>query len=304
MRNSVLNLSAGEVVEVLSKEEISASLDESCRLEHLPFTPEMWRFCGKRFRILSRPERIFVEGIGTRKISHTVILEKVACDGSHHRGCARTCQLLWKEAWLKRVDPKTMTSLTFLPQVNGGSGMTIGEGTCQSANLIEATTPLFWDRGIGKTFRFLVAWAGALRMSIKPTAVREKRKKIAGSLKKTPTLSLQLQPGELVEVRSEKEILETLDTEGRNRGLGFGQEMLKFCGKQYRVSRRVEKAVSEINGEMREVSNTVILEEVTCDGSAHGMCLRNCFCLWREIWLRRVEPTLKQKSATQVSDTA
>jgi hypothetical protein len=157
MRTSVLNLSPGEVVEVLSKEEIFASLDESCRLEHLPFTPEMWGFCGKRFRILSHPERIFVEGIGFRKISHTVILEKVACDGSHHRGCGRNCQLLWKEAWLKRADPKTMTSLTLLPQVNGSSGVTIGEGTCQSANLIKATTPLFWDRGIGKTFRFLVA---------------------------------------------------------------------------------------------------------------------------------------------------
>jgi len=37
----------------------------------------------------------------------------------------------------------------------------------------------------------------------------------------TPTESLGLQPGELVRVKSHEQILRTLDTLGRNRGMGW-----------------------------------------------------------------------------------
>jgi hypothetical protein len=30
------------------------------------------------------------------------------------------------------------------------------------------------------------------------------------------------------------------------------------------------------------------LEGVTCDGKAHSGCPRTCYCLWREIWLERI----------------
>jgi len=103
--------------------------------------------------------------------------------------------------------------------------------------------------------------------------------------------ALNLQPGELVEVLSEKEIFSTLDSEGKLKGLRFTPEMRKYCGKRFRVYKRLEKIILETTGELRTIKTpTVILEGVFCDGEAHGGCDRSCFCFWREAWLRRVKP--------------
>lgn len=100
---------------------------------------------------------------------------------------------------------------------------------------------------------------------------------------------LSLQPGELVEVRSVKEIFDTLDAKGNLRGLRFVPEMVKFCGKRFRVYKRLDKIILEATGELRRIKTpTVLLEEVFCDGTAHGGCDRSCFCFWREQWLKRV----------------
>jgi hypothetical protein len=108
---------------------------------------------------------------------------------------------------------------------------------------------------------------------------------------------LDLQPGELVEVRSEEEIRKTVDGAGRNRGLTFTAEMLEYCGRRFRVFKRVQKICLEgIPGEMRQLKNTVILEGVICNGGSRG-CDRSCFLFWREAWLRRVndnDPELRQ----------
>jgi hypothetical protein len=101
--------------------------------------------------------------------------------------------------------------------------------------------------------------------------------------------SLDLQVGELVEVRSVKEIFTTLDNQGKLRGLRFTPEMVRFCGKRFRVYRKLDKIILEATGELRKIKiPTVLLEGVFCDGSAHGGCDRSCFCFWREAWLRRV----------------
>ena len=63
-----------------------------------------------------------------------------------------------------------------------------------------------------------------------------------GDLTRTPTERLDLQPGELVEVKSNEEILATLN--GRmNRGLGFSPEMVKFCGQRFRVDGRISQII-------------------------------------------------------------
>ena len=98
---------------------------------------------------------------------------------------------------------------------------------------------------------------------------------------------LKLKPGELVKIRSEKEILATLDSKGKYKRLSFMPEMLKFCGKKFRVLKRIDNYIVEGLG-MRKLKNTVILDGVFCDGSWHGKCDRTCFCLWREKWLKRV----------------
>jgi hypothetical protein len=100
--------------------------------------------------------------------------------------------------------------------------------------------------------------------------------------------SLGLQPGDIVEVKSEEEIRRTLDSTGKNRGLGFMPEMWEYCGQRGRVFKRVEKVCLELQPRtVRAMKNTVILEGAFCKGSGIG-CDRACFYFWREIWLRRV----------------
>ncbi len=93
-------------------------------------------------------------------------------------------------------------------------------------------------------------------------------------------------PGDLVEVLSEVEILATLDENGTFEKLPFMPEMLKFCGKQFRVSRQAFKTCVD-DAEMREFDSTVFLEEVRCDGASHGGCGRACLIFWKSAWLRR-----------------
>jgi hypothetical protein len=108
----------------------------------------------------------------------------------------------------------------------------------------------------------------------------------AGNIEK---MNLGLKPGEWVEVKSQKEIFATLDRKGKLKGLAFNREMTKFCGKRFRVYKRLEKMILESTGELRRIRTpTVMLEGVFCDGEAHNKCDRSCFCFWREAWLRRV----------------
>jgi hypothetical protein len=97
---------------------------------------------------------------------------------------------------------------------------------------------------------------------------------------------LNLQPGELVEVKSEPEVRATLDEQGRHRGLLWMPGMARFCGKTYRVHKRVETIMLESTGELRKIRNTVLLADVMCE-NLYG-CDRSCFHYWREAWLRRV----------------
>lgn len=103
--------------------------------------------------------------------------------------------------------------------------------------------------------------------------------------------TLDLKPGDLVEVRPLEEIQATLDVNGKHRGLYFMRGMDLFCGKQFRVFKRVEKIMLETTGETRKIlTPTVFLEGCLCDGKAYGGCDRSCFCYWREVWLKRVTP--------------
>jgi hypothetical protein len=102
---------------------------------------------------------------------------------------------------------------------------------------------------------------------------------------------LNLRPGDWVEVRSVEEIFSTLDAREKLRGLRFTPEMQRFCGRRFKVYKKLERIILEATGELRKIrSSTYVLEGVFCDGSAHGGCDRSCFCFWREEWLKRVKP--------------
>jgi hypothetical protein len=99
-----------------------------------------------------------------------------------------------------------------------------------------------------------------------------------------------LRAGDIVEVRSEEEILQSLDADGKLGGLPFMPEMLGFCGRRYRVRARAHKACDTIDWQQfREMESTVHLEDLRCDGSAHGGCQAGCLLFWREAWLRPVD---------------
>jgi hypothetical protein len=123
---------------------------------------------------------------------------------------------------------------------------------------------------------------------------RNQRKLARASIEK---MNLGLMPGEWVEVKSMREIFATLDQNRKLKGLAFNREMAKFCGKRFRVYKRLEKIILESTGELRKIKTpTVMLEGVFCDGEAHDNCDRSCFCFWREAWLRRVDSDTKRSS--------
>jgi hypothetical protein len=114
-----------------------------------------------------------------------------------------------------------------------------------------------------------------------------------GQLTKTPSETLNLQPGELVQVKTREEIFATLDKNNRNRGLFFDIEEVGFCGGKYRVLQRVERIVNERTGKMTQLpGECIMLEGVTCRAlysDRRIFCPRSIHSFWREIWLRRAE---------------
>lgn len=101
--------------------------------------------------------------------------------------------------------------------------------------------------------------------------------------------SLNLQPGEWVQVRSIDEICVTLDDKGKYKGLYFMPEMEKFCGKKFKIFKRAEIIKLESTGEVRKLrSPSIFLEGVYCNGERHEGCDRSCFHFWREAWLKRI----------------
>jgi hypothetical protein len=97
--------------------------------------------------------------------------------------------------------------------------------------------------------------------------------------------TIDLKPGELIEVRSAAEIRSSLDRDGKLDGLPFMPEMLAFCGRRLRVSSRADNTCAF--GQPRRIEATVHLEQLRCDGSAHRGCEAGCLFLWKEAWLRR-----------------
>lgn len=115
--------------------------------------------------------------------------------------------------------------------------------------------------------------------------------------------SLNLEPGEWVEVRPLREIHKTLDAANKYRGLYFMPEMEAFCGGRFRVFKKVATIKLESTGEVRHLkSPTVFLEGAYCNGERHLGCDRACFHFWKEAWLKRIpgekalpEPATPQK---------
>ncbi len=307
-----LNLQAGEVVEVRSVEEILATLDTRGALDAVPFMPEMLPFCDKQFRVGKRSDKSCdtARKTGMRTTKGVVHLEDLRCGGTAHGGCEAGCLLFWKEEWLKRVSGGDRLAST--PPATGVGAPDLGplyaatqsappdeagEPTyaCQATEHPNYTTPLrpwslhYWrDVKCGNARWRDVLWT----MTVEAFNALQRRRNgityppVGGTLTKTPVASLNLVPGNLVQVKSREEILATLNVKERNRGLLFDREMVPFCGGTYRVERRVTKIIDEGTGKMMPMKgDCIVLEGVACEGRYNKLCPRAIVPYWREIWL-------------------
>jgi hypothetical protein len=296
----------GEGVEVLSAAEIFQTLDSNGTLDGLPFMPEMLEYCGQQFRINRRAEKTCVEcsgGYDFREFhwNDVFLLDGLRCSGVNHGGCQRGCLIFWKGAWLKKTGSNGLTVPVSLPSLEQKARLkTIsapGRYFCQSTELLRSTNSLPRSRRLWKCISEVRSGAVSLNQMLRMVVIPLSRKllrkfartKLVGPLTRTPTQSLALQSGDEVEIKSLEEIKQTLDQRGRNRGLVCDALLCTLRGKKYRVRNRLDRMILESTGEMRNMENTVILEDITCFcNNSIGGCPRQDFVYWREIWLERV----------------
>jgi hypothetical protein len=314
-----LHLVPGELVEVRLLEEIMGTLDEGGKRDALPFMPEMALWCGRQARVQRRVDKIYDWIIikGLRRMRDTVFLEGARCDGYAHDGCQADCQILWKEIWLRRVGGRgtrferagearkpglDLDRLASRTDADTAAPRYI----CQMTELPKATAPISWNDPrhylrdlLSGNVRPGPFWTG---LAIRIFNIAQRRsgrvqfpmRDHGGSPMTKTTASLDLRPGELARVKSKREIEATLDENFRNRGLWFDPDMMRFCGGEYRVLKRVSRQIEEKSGKMLSfASPAIVLEDVTATGEYLAFALLNERIYWREIWLERVTSPAK-----------
>ncbi len=344
MKPGTRKLRVGDWVEVRSREEILKTLDGNGWLDGMPFMPEMFAFCGKRFQVYKSAHKTCdtVFPVRGRRVDRTVHLD-TRCDGSFHGGCQAGCMIFWKEAWLKPVTPssglKTKGPRGSVDPAGHRSALGCSEAdvianaavpshgdttyVCQATRLPYASSDLEWWQpgqyledylsgnvslwriicgisyflfyslsnagvGLGQPIRWIFdhlhsLWCGS------PFPRRNGTIPVG---QPTPVRTLHLQPGELVRIKPYSEILQTLNTQNRNRGLYFDAEEVPYCGGTYRVLRRVNRIVNERTGKIQEMKvPCIILDSVICEArysECRMFCPRSIYSYWREAWLERV----------------
>jgi hypothetical protein len=318
-------LRRGDLVEVTPPAEILATLDDRGACGGLPFMPEMASLCGKRFVVERRADRICdtIDYTGTRRIADAVFLGDQRCTGAAHGGCQAECRLVWKESWLRPVSPQSAPSASSAPGDEAAliqrasahvrrtvdvDGSPQERWRCQATELQRASQHVktYDPRSFVREFtNGNVSFGHFLRVTSRAAVMEPMRKlgmvpevHLPGPREKAAVEPpLDLQPGELVQVKSTAEIAETLTREGRHKGLWFDREMMPFCGGTYRVRQRISRFLDERDGRMVELKNEcVTLEGVYCSGDLslrRWFCSRAIYSYWRECWLRRVNPAPK-----------
>ena len=337
-------LKVGDWVEVRTKVEILATLDGKGEVDGMPFMPEMFAYCGRRFQVYKRAHKTCdtVFPVRGRRVHRTVHLD-TRCDGKGHGGCQAGCLIFWKEAWLRPVDGGPNSQLRSEKQSNPVAEVSrklteadvrelaqsrepasdVPVYSCQATRLPYASTNLKWwdvrqyiedylsgNVGIRRLIAGLVysTYYNLSQSRIGPERLMQRLYNLLcpiwggprwprtrGTIEgggQTPTASLNLQPGELVRVKSHSEILASVSTENKNRGMYWDAEMAPYCGKTYRVLARVTSIIDEKTGKMLEMKNPcIILDTVVCQSkysSCRMFCPRSIYPYWREIWLERV----------------
>jgi hypothetical protein len=101
-----MSLRVGDRVRVKTQAEILATLDDQGALDGMPFMPQMIEACGKEFTVSKRAHKLCDWG-APRRLESAVFLDELRCDGAAYGGCEMDCLIVWKDAWLERVDGRT-----------------------------------------------------------------------------------------------------------------------------------------------------------------------------------------------------
>lgn len=309
----------GDTVQICSLQEISSTLDLGGCLDGLPFMPEMAKYCGTVGTVFRCVDKIYDYGgrKDMRRLKDTVSIAGLRCDGHAHDGCQAQCYILWKTAWIKRMDVTAM-SLSDSPiertsiassdiRDNRCFGSTFfkddateGRYSCQYTSLVRASTGLAsWDPR--QDLRPLIA--GNLTVMAFGIAILTRLFNAAQRLRggcgfpqssQISSISLRvdlnLQPGETVLVRDPERIFETLDQSGKNRGLWFDRVMLYYCRRRFTVLSRVDKIIDDSSGRMvRMKTPCIVLDGVDNHGEHLRFSAQHDYAFWREVWLERLE---------------
>jgi hypothetical protein len=301
--------------------EILATLDDEACTDALPFMPEMLRFVGRRFTVSAVAHKVCDtrrDGTGNRLLHDTVYLDDLRCDGSGHDGCQAACRLLWRATWLRPVSADDAAAdgdgahAELATRTHGAATRGPGVYRCQATELGAASEAFpAGDRGrkyleevrVGNVgvVRFLRVLLRAVSRKLGRKLGRYGEMALTSPGKPPPRPPLGLRPGELVQVKSKREIARAVDENGRNRGLAFDWEMLPHCGRTYRVRDRVQRFIDENTGTMVELKNECLsLEGVVCSGDlsdGRWFCPRAIYPWWREDWLSRADGATEKREA-------
>lgn len=343
-------LCAGDWVQVRSREEILATLDEHGRLDGMPFMPEMLAFCGKVIPVAKRAHKTCdtIAHTGTYKLERTVHLMDARCDGSAHGGCQAACSLYWNEAWLKPAPAAGAQAPRTQPVPTRRAGCSVEQlmaatqqghdpergprYACQATKCLDAATRQLspYDprqyiedyrsgnvnlatllRGfiyrlgrlaVGGSRRLggdgvanaMMACYDAVQRRLPNGIPYPRRRGTVPEGQPTPQQDIgELRPGSRVQVKSYREILATLDSDNKTRGLYFDAEHVPYCGREFTVGSLVNQIIDERTGYMlRFRSPSIILNGVYCQGAFSDnrmFCPRAIHPYWRSVWLKPVE---------------
>jgi hypothetical protein len=196
--------------------------------------------------------------------------------------------------------------------------------SCQATKIFEATKALAWwnplqytrdvitgNHSLKHVIRVLLVSSLRNFMRVTPTGYRLVRFLYVSSHRRlfgrelpsfrgkvptntpTPTVRLDLQPGERVRIKSKEEIELTLDVVGKNRGMYYGEELSPYCGSVRTVTKTVTQFIDEATGVMRYTKTPcVMLDGAVCKAEysrCRLLCPREINSWWREAWLERVD---------------
>lgn len=294
----------GDRVQVASAEYILSTLDANGRFEGLPFMPQMVPFCGQELVVTRWVNNVCYPvqgGADFGNLADSVLLNVSRCDGTSFGGCQMACPLIWKTEWLRPVDDQAETAggmdaseaLKQLESLATAKAMNSELASCQATQLHQITHKRS-RLNVGQ----YVDEVNLNRVSVTALAtsfcggmlgrVAGSNQSVVGTQKRTPVSDLKLTVGDMVVVKSQSDIVETLDANGKNRGLWFDPVMLRYCGQTLEVTKRITTLVDEASGKVRQLKiSSVVLEDLQCDPTARRFCSRLLHLFWREAWLQR-----------------